>query len=35
MYLNEAMNANQTKVEDEIIFAGLHQPKLDKKKFQR
>lgn len=35
MYLNEAIRENQTKVDDEIIYAGLHGDRVDKMKFER
>ena len=35
MYLNEAIRDNQTKVDDEIIYAGLHGDRVDKMKFER
>lgn len=35
MYINEAMKENQTKVDDEIIYAGLHEVRKDSKKFKR
>lgn len=35
MYLNEAIRENQTKVDDEVIYAGLHGERVDKMKFQR
>ena len=35
MYLNEAIKAKQTKVDDEIVYAGLHTDKLSKMKFKR
>jgi len=35
MYLNEAMASNAKRVDDEIIFAGLHGEKVDKMKFKR
>jgi hypothetical protein len=35
MYLNEAMRSNAKRVDEEIIFAGLHGEPVDKKKFKR
>lgn len=35
MYLNEAIKSKQTKVDSEIIYAGLHNEKLSKVKFKR
>ena len=35
MYLNEMMKTQQTKVDEEIVYAGLHTDKIDKKKFKR
>ena len=35
MYLNEAMKKNQSKVDQEIVYAGLHNAKLEQKKFKR
>lgn len=34
-YLNEAIRENQTKLNDEIIYAGLHDTKTNKMKFKR
>jgi len=34
-YLNEAITSNQTKVDDEIVYAGLHTENIEKKKFKR
>ena len=35
MYLNEAIKSKQSKVDTEIIYAGLHTEKLSKIKFKR
>lgn len=35
MYLNEAMKAGVNKVDDEIVFAGLHEPAKQKLQFKR
>ena len=35
MYLNQAIKAKQTKVDDEIVYAGLHAEKVSKMKFKR
>ena len=35
MYLNEAISNNQTRIDDEVVYAGLHQSKDDKMKFKR
>ena len=35
MYLNEAIGSNQTRVDDEIVYAGLHGERVDKMKFKR
>ena len=35
MYLNQAIKAKQTKVDDEIVYAGLHAEKASKMKFKR
>ena len=35
VYLNEAIKSNQTRVDDEIVYAGLHDSKMDKKNFKR
>ena len=35
MYLNEAIKAGKSKVDDEIVYAGLHSEKMNKIKFQR
>ena len=35
LYLNEAINENRTKVDDEVVYAGLHGKKVDKMKFKR
>lgn len=35
MYLNEVMAENQTKVDEEVIYAGLHSSKKVAKKFKR
>ena len=36
MYLNEAVNSKSTRrVNDEIVYAGLHGEKVDPKKFKR
>jgi len=35
MYLNQAIRENSSKVDEEIIFAGLHGEKVDKTKFKR
>ena len=35
MYLNEALKENQTKVDEEVIYAGLHDSKKNQKKFKR
>jgi len=35
MYLNDAIKSKQTKVDSEIIYAGLHNEKLSKMKFKR
>jgi len=35
MYLNEAIRSNTSKVDDELVYAGLHQEKLNKTKFKR
>ena len=35
MYLNEAISTNHKKVDDELVYAGLHQEKLNKTKFKR
>jgi len=36
MYLNEIISSNKSsKVDDEIIYAGLHDAKIEKKNFKR
>ena len=35
MYLNEMMKTEQTKVDEEIVYAGLHTDKVDNKRFKR
>ena len=35
MYLNQAIKENASKVDEEIIFAGLHGERVDKMKFKR
>lgn len=35
MYLNEAIKANSKRVDDEIVYAGLHGERVDKMKFKR
>jgi hypothetical protein len=35
MYLADVVKANQSKVDDEVIYAGLHEAKLNKKKFDK
>ena len=35
MYLNEAIRENQTKVDEEVVYAGLHSSDKIKKKFKR
>ena len=35
MYLNDVVKNNQTKVDDEVVYAGLHNEKLNKMKFKR
>lgn len=35
MYLNEAIRDNKTKIDEEVIYAGLHSAKKDKGKFKR
>jgi len=35
MYLNEAIKSKQSKVDQEVIYAGLHNEKLSKMKFKR
>ena len=34
-YLNEVVREKRTKVDDEILFAGLHDSKLSKMNFKR
>ncbi len=34
-YLNEAIRSNQSKVDDEVVYAGLHTENIEKKKFKR
>lgn len=34
-YLNEMMRSNQTKVDEEVVYAGLHTDKVSKKNFKR
>ena len=34
-YLNDAIKKNQTKVDTEIVYAGLQNEKMGKMKFQR
>ena len=34
-YLNEAMQEKQTKIEEEIVYAGLHEHSKGKMKFKR
>ncbi len=34
-YLNEAIKENQTRVDEEIVYAGLHDTKVGKMKFKR
>ena len=35
MYLNEAIKQKKSKVDQEIVYAGLHDEKLGKMKFKR
>lgn len=35
MYLNDVMKENQTKVDEEVVYAGLHSSKKISKKFKR
>ena len=35
MYLNEAIKSKKSKVDQEIVYAGLHTEKLGKMKFKR
>ena len=35
VYLNEAIKANRNSVDEEIIYAGLHNEKQGKMKFKR
>lgn len=35
MYINEIMESKGGKVDEEVVYAGLHQPKLNKMKFKR
>ncbi len=35
MYLNEAIKANRNTVDEEVVYAGLHNEKLGKMKFKR
>ena len=34
-YLNEAIKNKESKVDDEVIYAGLHKEKMSKMKFKR
>jgi len=35
LYLNEVMAADEAKVDDEVVYAGLHDPSKKKKDFKR
>lgn len=35
MYLNEAIESGATRVEEEIVYAGLHDPRKKELKFKR
>lgn len=35
MYINDIMESSGSKVDEEVVYAGLHQPKLNAMKFKR
>ena len=35
MYLNDIIRENQSKVDEEVVYAGLQETRVDKKNFQR